>query len=123
MSLRFEHPEARQTNEVAAPSEKENIILGPPKEAIDKMHLTTQMKANNVGRARPVTHEITQTMNYKFVPRDAIAAGGGSLLFWVAILCIARITSHEWLWPLAVILGLALSPVAVLGGFRHHERA
>jgi len=62
-------------------------------------------------------------MTYKFVPRDAIATFGGSVLFWAAIVGLSRLTSHEWLWPLAVILGLAMLPLAALGGFRHVEGA
>lgn len=60
----------------------------------------------------------TEQRSYVFVIRDAavtlcVAAG-----FWCVIVGLATLATHEWHWPLALILGWSVLPLALSGGLR-----
>jgi hypothetical protein len=56
---------------------------------------------------------------YTLVWQDAAVAAGGAIAFWLLIVGLAYSTSHQWNWPLAIVLGVAMLPLGFLGGVRH----
>ncbi len=56
--------------------------------------------------------------SYAFVVRDAAVTAGVAAGFWCAVVGLATLATHEWHWPLALILGWAVLPLGLSGGLR-----
>jgi hypothetical protein len=56
--------------------------------------------------------------DYRFDRHGSLIAFACVIGVWVSIVCVASAINHVWLGSLAIILGLALAPVAVAGSFR-----
>jgi hypothetical protein len=54
--------------------------------------------------------------SYKFVWKEAIPSGILAGIFWLGIVIAGSINAHTFLWPLAVILGIAVVPIGLSGG-------
>jgi hypothetical protein len=62
-----------------------------------------------------------RTGAYRLVTRDVVISAVGAVAFWALIVGLARVTIHAWDWPLAIILGLAVLPLGLLGGIRRRS--
>ncbi len=81
--------------------------------------LADQVTANPgmVTAILPVSASSEQRIQYLFDKRGLAVTAVLAVAAWCAIVAAASVVTHAWAGPLAAILGMALAPVGLSGGF------